>query len=268
MKQIKISVLKNLEDHFMKNQKTKKKCKSKQHDHSFNFWIGCHRFSEGCQNCYMFIAQERRTIDPTNVRLCTTTWKNPLKWQKEAERAGEYKSVFACSYSDFFLPEADPWRDRAWALIRETPNLIWQLASKRTHLIADRLPADWGDGYKNVWLGTSAELKKYLFRLDELRKIPCVLRWLDFAPMLEDLMPDLEEHIEGFSWVNASGETGCHAVDPRPFDEQWARNVRDLCLRRGIPFYFSHTGGRKRYPSRLLDGVEHNGIPPLTTGKE
>ena len=240
-----------------------------QHDYSFNFWIGCHKFTEGCKNCYMFIAQQRRTVDPTLIRRCTSTWGQPLKWQREAEKAGEYKSVFACSYSDFFLPEADGWRDDAWALIRKTPNLIWQLASKRTHLIADRLPADWGDGYKNVWLGTSAELKKYLQRLDDLRKIPCMLRWVDFSPTLEDLMPELADHIDGIGWVNAAGETGCNAVEPRPFDLQWARNIRRLCEEREIPFYLSQTGGRKRYPERLLDGVTYNGIPPLSmTGQE
>jgi protein gp37 len=117
------------------------------------------------------------SIGPDKVKRCMTTWKNPITWQKEAEQAGEYKSVFACSYSDFFMSEADPWRKDAWDLIRKTPNLIWQLTSKRTHLIAERLPADWGSGYPNVWLGTSVELKKHLHRLDDLRKIPCVLRW-------------------------------------------------------------------------------------------
>ena len=97
-----------------------------QHDYSFNFWIGCRRFSEGCKNCYMFYAQQRRGLDPTQIKRCTTTWGQPLEWQREAEQAGESKSVFACSYSDFFLTEADDWRDDAWALIRQTPNLIWQ----------------------------------------------------------------------------------------------------------------------------------------------
>jgi protein gp37 len=234
-----------------------------QHDFSFNFWVGCHRISEGCKNCYMFLEQQRRGIDPTSIRRCTTTWGKPLRWQREAAKAGEFKSVFACSYSDFFLPEADEWRDDAWDLIRETPNLIWRLASKRTHLIADRLPADWGNGYENVWLGTSAELKKYLSRLDYLRKIPCVLRWVDFAPTLEDLMPDLSDHIEGFGWVIVSGEQGCNKVEPRPFDAQWARNIRDLCADRGIPFRFSHVAGRNWHPSRLLDGVLHNEAPSL-----
>jgi len=236
---------------------------SKQHDYSFNFWIGCHKYSEGCKNCYMYHAQTRRGIDPQIIKRCTTTWGDPIRWQKDAEKAGEYKSVFACSYSDFFMAEADEWREDAWALMRKTPNLIWQLTSKRTHLIAERLPADWGSGYPNVWLGTSVELKRYLHRLDDLRKIPCVLRWVEFAPMLEDLMPELAEHIDGFKWACASGETGCGVAQPRPWNPQWARNIRDLCKEKEIYFYFSQIAGKSRYTSRLLDGVEYNGVPPL-----
>jgi len=163
-----------------------------QHDYTHNFWLGCHKVSEGCKNCYMFVAQNRRrswgwnTPDPKVVMLVKGAFKTPLPVQRKAARARReernYKSVFACSYSDFFLPEADAWRDAAWALIRQTPNLIWQISTKRPELIADRLPADWGNGYPNVWLGTSVELEKYLWRLDALRKIPCVLRWADFAP--------------------------------------------------------------------------------------
>jgi protein gp37 len=181
----------------------------------------------------------------------------------KAEREGVKRSVFACGYSDFFIADADGWRDEAWELIRQTPNLNYQISTKRTRRILDHLPKDWGDGYKNVWLGTAVELKKRLDRLDDLRKIPCVLRYVDLAPMLEDLMPELAEHIDGFGWVLASGETGCGYVDPRPYDEQWARNVRDFCVSKGIPFFYSHTAGRRRYPPRLLDGREWNEVPTI-----
>ena len=61
-----------------------------QHDYSFNFWIGCHRLSEGCKNCYMFLAQSRRPwTNPNEVKLCTSTWAKPRTWQKEAAKAGE-----------------------------------------------------------------------------------------------------------------------------------------------------------------------------------
>jgi protein gp37 len=90
-----------------------------------------------------------------------------------------------------------------------------------------------------------------------------VLRWVDFAPTLEDLMPELADHIDGIGWVCASGETGCGVVQARPWNPQWARNIRDLCKERKIPFFFSHVASKARYPSRLLDGVEHNEVPPL-----
>jgi len=236
---------------------------TKQHDYSHNFWTGCHKFTEGCRNCYMFHAQRRRTVNPEEIRRVVTQWDEPLKVQKAAAKAGEYKTVFACSYSDFFMEEADQWREEAWAIIRATPNLIWQLTSKRTHLIADRLPPDWGSGYPNVWLGTSVELKKYLPRLDTLNNIPCVLRWADFSPTLEDPMPELANYIDGIGWVCASGETGCGTAQPRPWNPQWARNIRDLCKERSIPFYFGQVAGRARYNSRLLDGVEYNEVPPV-----
>lgn len=171
-------------------------------------------------------------------------------------KARKYASVWICSYSDFFLPEADKWRDDAWAQIRGTPNLIWQITSKRVDLIRDRLPADWGKGYPNVWLGTSVELKKYLPRMDTLRKIPCVLRWVDFAPTLEDLMPELRKHIKGFSWVCGGGEIGCGIVKPRKWDPQWTIKIKDLCLKKGISFFYRQ--GKK------LDGVEYVAVPPLT----
>jgi protein gp37 len=45
------------------------------------------------------------------------------------------------------------WRDDLWQLIRETPNLRWQLLTKRIGNAKDMLPLDWGSGYANAWLG-------------------------------------------------------------------------------------------------------------------
>lgn len=250
------------------------KYNSIQHDYSFNFWRGCHKFTEECANCYMYLSRLNKLLgkDPSKVeRNGESTWKQPIAWHNQAKKARKYKSVFSCSSSDFFLPEADQWRKEAWRIIRQTPNLIWQLTSKRTHLIADRLPADWGEGYPNVWLGTSLGLKKNFRRLDILREIPCVLRWVDFSPTLEDLMPDLEDHIDGIGWVCMAGETGCGRVEPRPFDMQWGRNIRDLCQRRGIPFYFSHGAIKERYapPEQhyMIDGQRYCAVPPLSKGR-
>jgi protein gp37 len=246
---------------------------STQHDYTFNFWRGCHKFAEECQNCYMYLSRLNALLgkDPNIVeRTADSTWKQPITWNNNAKKAGEYKTVFSCSSSDFFIPDADAWRPDAWKLIRDTPSLIWQLTSKRTDFIADRLPPDWGEGYPNVWLGTSLGLKKNFGRLDTLRQIPCVLRWVGFSPTLEDLMPELAEHLDGFGWVNLAGETGCGRVEPRPFDFEWARKVRDLCKERGIPFFFGHLAIKERYAApevhHVIDGKSYSEVPLLPSG--
>jgi len=105
---------------------------SAQHDYSFNFWIGCQKCSEGCRNCYMFMQQERRGLDPTAIKRCTTTWVKPRRWQREAASAGVLKSVFACSYSDSFLPEADAWRDEPREF-QDTPKTDGSIRQVGTH---------------------------------------------------------------------------------------------------------------------------------------
>jgi protein gp37 len=167
--------------------------------------------------------------------------------------------VFGDSLSDFFHPEADQWRAEAWAIVRDTPNLVWRFTTKRPELVADRLPPDWGSGYPNVWLGATVEMRKYLWRLDTLCKIPAAAHYLAAEPLLEDLLPSLADHIQGIDWVAAGGETGdgCRAMDP-----QWARNIKDLSDDRGTAFYFiGHSGTHQG--DTLLDGIEHRAYPAL-----
>jgi len=234
------------------------------HNYTHNFWMGCRRYSDGCKNCHMWLMQSQRGVDPARIYRCKyqTAYGDVLKLQRQAEAAGKVYTVTACSYSDFFIEEADAWRDDSWAVMKQTPNLVWQLVTKRAENIADRLPADWGTGYRNVWLGVTVESRKYLTRLDTLRRIPCVLRWLNLMPTLEELMPELADHIDGFHWVIQSGEVGCNLVQPRPFDYQWARNIRDLCAKRGIAFAFLHGSG-DGWGREALDGVEHRAVPAL-----
>jgi protein gp37 len=192
---------------------------------------------------------------------CTKTWKDPLRWHRKAGREGKVFKVFTSSWSDFFHPAADEWRAEAWNIIRRTPNLLWQVLTKRAELIADRLPGDWGEGYPNVCLGVTVELKKYLWRMDTLRKIPSRTRYVIAEPILEDLMPDIEQHIEGFDLVMVGGESGNGTMDFRPMDEQWARNLRDMCKARNIAFYFKQHAGRYSRFRPTLDGVKHQEFP-------
>ena len=95
--------------------------------------------------------------------------------------------VFTCSWSDFFLPEADPWRDQAWGIIKDTPHLIYQILTKRPGNIKTRLPSDWGLGYPNVWLGVSVEDQSVVDRAWNLAFIPAAIRFISAEPLIGPL---------------------------------------------------------------------------------
>ena len=65
--------------------------------------------------------------------------------------------------------------------------------------------------------------------------------------------------LDGIDWVIVGGESGPGA---RPMEADWARDIRDACLRHGVPFFFKQWGGRTpKAGGRLLDGREHNEMP-------
>ncbi len=213
---------------------------------SWNPWQGCTKVSPGCGHCYMFRDKRRYGQDPsTVVRSKDPTFYAPLKWAAPGK-------VFTCSWSDWFHAAADPWRDEAWAIIRATPHLTYQILTKRPERIKPYLPADWGDGYPNVWLGTSVENQRWTTRIDELLAVPARVRFLSCEPLLG--LVDLERWLayhdsngeptfprrdSGLHWVIVGGESG---PDARPMHPDWARSLRDQCQAAGVAFFFKQWG--------------------------
>jgi protein gp37 len=113
-------------------------------DHTFNPWIGCQKVSPACDGCYaeaMMGEQGRykRVVwgQPgmgagTRSRTSPANWKQPLAWNRKAERDGTRPFVFCASLADVFDNQVPPeWRRDLFALIRATPNLTWLLLTKR-----------------------------------------------------------------------------------------------------------------------------------------
>lgn len=137
---------------------------------TWNPWQGCRKKSQGCKNCYMFRDMKRYGRSPTDIRRSKPgTFDAPLNMQREAERGdrvGTDRLVFTCSWSDWYLREANPWRRDAWAIIRECPLLTFQILTKRVEAIEhetpwiesrEGLPLLNEEPWPNVWLGASAE---------------------------------------------------------------------------------------------------------------
>jgi protein gp37 len=69
-------------------------------------------------------------------------WREPLKWDREAAKAGERRRVFCASMADVFEDRADlnEARERLWGLIEATPNLDWLLLTKRIRHVRKLAP--------------------------------------------------------------------------------------------------------------------------------
>lgn len=128
-------------------------------------------------------------------------------------------------------------------------HLVWLILTKRPALIESRLPADWGQGYPNVWLAVSTGCKKTLHNMDVLRKIPALVRWVSTEPLLEDISQDI--NLDGFGWVVTGGESG--AAKRREMKLEWAANLRDVTKAAGLSFFFEQI--THRWSGRGVDAL-------------
>lgn len=268
-------------------------------DHTYNPWRGCAKVSPGCDNCYMFRDQRRYGRDPeTVVRAAPATFNAPAKWHRKLAPGG-HEWVFTCSWSDFFIKDADPWRDEAWRMIRETPRLTYQILTKRPGLIRARLPDDWGDdGYPNVLLGTSVEDQARAGRLDQLFAVPAAGYFVSLEPLLGavDISPWMwpvhsrwpaayrspEEaraagaevtrhrqalvsaHARFLGWAIAGGESG---PDCRPLDLDALRSIVTQCREAGVPVYMKQDSGPKPgQRGRIPDDLWIQEMPEVCRG--
>jgi protein gp37 len=205
---------------------------------TWNPWQGCHRVSPGCANCYMYAEKNRYGQDPsTVVRSKPPTFNAPRKWAEPA-------LVFTCSWSDFFIEDADAWRAEAWEIIRATPHLTYQILTKRPERIASCLPADWGEGWPNVWLGTTVENAAARSRLLALTSVPAALYFASIEPLISDvgnLGLGCADHVGNIplDWVIVGGESGQRA---RPCDVEWIRSIVAQCQAAGVPVFVKQLG--------------------------
>ncbi len=107
-------------------------------------WHGCKKCSPGCLNCYVYYLDSKRGKDASIVTKSITNFNLPLK----KSRNGEYKipsgsEVATCFTSDFFLPEADPWRDDAWKIMKIRSDVTFLICTKRIERFDECIPSDW-----------------------------------------------------------------------------------------------------------------------------
>jgi protein gp37 len=164
------------------------------------------------------------------------------------------------------------WRDDAWALIRDCPNLIFMLVTKRPQLIGKMLPDFWPEIAGRVWLLTTVENQE-----ETDRRVPALLRAFAYGPRpavmgvscepllgpvdlrkivlrrdgqvpnaLSSTLGDYIRPLAGnfrdlprLNWVIAGGESGDEA---RPMHPDWLVSLCQQCEEAGVPFHFKQWG--------------------------
>ena len=230
-------------------------------DMSWNPVTGCKKVSPGCDNCYAEAIAERYRGTPAfpqgfDVVLHPKRLNDPQKWKAP-------QLVFVNSMSDLFQPLVpDAFVRRVWDVMVENPQHTYQVLTKRPHKMEYLIKKEGLPLPAHIWLGTSTEDQKWAdHRIPVLSRIEAPVRFISIEPMLGPV--DLTAHLDGLEWVIVGGESGGTKKSPRrPFDQQWAKGVRDQCAANAVPFFYKQGSAFHSGKDRVLDGREHNDMPP------
>ena len=167
--------------------------------------------------------------------------------------------VFTCSMSDLFLEEApDYFLELVFYQMENNPQHTFQVLTKRSERMMNWTRQNYTTLTfpKNIWLGVSVENQDYMERVDHLKKTPASLRFISFEPLLG--LIELEDgDLDGIDWVIVGGESGGGA---RKMDGDWARAIRDHCVRDEIPFFFKQWGAHDPVTGKKVGKKKAGGI--------
>lgn len=205
----------------------------------WNLWHGCERYSDGCKNCYVYAIDESRGRNESFIVRKTADFDLPLK----KNRKGEFKllpsggAVYTCFTSDFFIEDADCWREKAWEMIKIRNDLHFLIPTKRIVSAEKRLPRDWGNGYDNVTIAVTMENSRAVKqRLEIFQSFPAKKRVIFAEPLLEEIsFPSLD----GISLVSVGGESGAFA---RECKWEWIEKLYRQCDRSNTEFHLHQLG--------------------------
>jgi protein gp37 len=238
-------------------------------DHTANLWWGCTTVHEGCMNCYALSLARRWGNDiwgnDKPRKKIKSVWTDLLKFQKAAKSANTIRKVFVGSMMDIFEKPMPLIDSNGEALDENTgdlrnkffenisaglyPNLMFLLLTKRPSNINKFIPEEWKTNPPaNVMFGTSPVNQATSFTLiEQLLKVNGK-RFLSVEPQLDKitLLPWLSSG--EIHWVIQGGESG---AGKRPFNTDWARDLKAECQATNTPYFFKQIDKVKPIPSDL-----------------
>ena len=207
----------------------------------WNPWHGCIKKSEGCANCYMYALDKVRGQDGHNIYKVKNNFNYPLQRHSN----GTYKvqsgtMLRVCMTSDFFLEEADVWRDEAWKIMEKRSDVVFMLLTKRPERVSKCLPKNWGSGWENIFFNVTTENQ---IRADEripiLFELPFKHKGIMVAPFIGPVSIKKYLAEQQIEQVIVAGENYDGA---RPLHYEWVKQIYEECRSADIHFCFFETG--------------------------
>lgn len=193
---------------------------------TYNCWHGCHKKSEGCKHCYVYRRDESIGKD-SSIIYKTQSFNMPIL----KDRKGDYKypsgtEFMMCFSSDFFIEEADNWRNDVLNMIKERSDCTFFCITKRPERIMQCIPNV--EDYHNLYIYCTMENQR---RFDERAPIylnlPLKIKGVMIEPMLEDV--DISAYMDKIDVITIGGESG---DDARPLNFDWVKRIRSECKKR------------------------------------
>ncbi len=216
----------------------------------WNPWHGCHKYSAGCLNCYVY-RRDSQFGKASDIVQKTADFNLPFKRTRDrGYKLTEANSpVYTCMTSDFFIEEADEWREEAWRMIKWRSELHFVIITKRIKRFTECIPEDWGDGYENVTIVCTCENQEEADRrLPVFIDAPVKHREIIHEPMLGAINTEKYLKTGLIEAVTCGGESGDRV---RLCDYDWILDMRRQCIKYDVPFYFKQTGALFKKDGRI-----------------
>lgn len=224
-------------------------------DATWNPVTGCTKISPGCKHCYAERLSKRlKAMGQANYRngfkltLQPQMLELPLRWKSP-------KRIFVNSMSDLFHESVPTdYIKRVFDVMGRADWHQYQVLTKRSDRVLElSKELEWAP---QIWMGVSVENEEYTNRIDDLRRSAANVKFLSLEPLLGPLR---KLNLKGINWVIVGGESGPGA---RPVNPEWVTEIRDQCVRAGVPFFFKQWGGvQKKKTGRTLEGRTWDEMP-------
>ena len=203
----------------------------------WNPWRGCIRCSDGCLHCYIHKGDFKRNVN-TNLIVKTKDFEKPIEKLKNGNYKMKSGIVYLCFSSDFLIEEADKWRNDCWNMIKEIQDCTFLFLTKRIDRFMKCIPEDWNNGYDNVVVCCTIENQKNAdYKLSIFKDLPIKHKCITAQPLLENI--DIEKYLDDIELVVVGGESDINA---RPFNYDWALDIRNQCVIKNVNFEFRQYG--------------------------